>query len=391
MARFINPLSKFDPGTATDDEYLAIRLLNFKNLADVSPLFYDAVEEIVEIQNTLQIAANANLLQSSPFAAIWQNYKKVIGWLKNGARTSVSIVSRTYNSSITLPAHEDYSEISEDHARKLIEATGNWRQELDSSTQGQFIKLAQAVIANREFRNVKSQFEQPINDLQKLYEDSQTALKSEANSALESISDKTKESATNAKSAIEKEAKVVLGQIKEAQVLEIWDKNYSIQIDRCRERLYGDESLKWWQWPVPFARRRALFLMLLGASSAVVFVFIIWTIRDPNFGLEALAIAKILASIGLLLIPSIMYSSANKSYRVYLNQLDEYEQRAVVAQTLQGMMSYIDQKDENKDIRENIASIAASAMFNIRNTGHLTKRGDETGFFDLTSSMLSKK
>lgn len=88
--------------------------------------------------------------------------------------------------------------------------------------------------------------------------------------------------------------------------------------------------------------------------------------------------AKVSIFIGLILVPSLGYAFANRNYRIYANILEQYRHRATVAQTIQGILRYVDESEGNKDIRVSLATVAAVAMFEMKNVGHLSKRDGDT-------------
>ena len=88
--------------------------------------------------------------------------------------------------------------------------------------------------------------------------------------------------------------------------------------------------------------------------------------------------AKLSIFVGLVLVPSLGYAFANKNYRIYSNLLEQYRHRATVAQTLQGILRSISEGEDNKDIRMSLTAVAAVAMFELKNVGHLSKRDGET-------------
>lgn len=88
--------------------------------------------------------------------------------------------------------------------------------------------------------------------------------------------------------------------------------------------------------------------------------------------------AKISIFLGLILVPSLGYAFASRNFRIYSNLLEQYRHRATVAQTLQGILRSIDEGDMNKDIRVSLTTVAAVAMFEMKNVGHLTKREGDT-------------
>ncbi|MEK7594075.1 MAG: hypothetical protein AAB436_00335 [Patescibacteria group bacterium] len=102
--------------------------------------------------------------------------------------------------------------------------------------------------------------------------------------------------------------------------------------------------------------------------------------------------AKISIFLGIILVPSLGYAFANRNYRIYSNLLEQYRHRATVAQTLQGVLRYIDDKEENKDIRVSLTTVAAVAMFEMKNVGHLSKRdGDTLPTGEVLQGVLGRK
>ena len=102
--------------------------------------------------------------------------------------------------------------------------------------------------------------------------------------------------------------------------------------------------------------------------------------------------AKVSIFIGLILVPSLGYAFTNRNYRIYANLLEQYRHRATVAQTLQGILRYTDETQANADIRISLVTVAAVAMFEMKNVGHLSKRdGDTLPMAEVLQSIVKSK
>ncbi len=153
--------------------------------------------------------------------------------------------------------------------------------------------------------------------------------------------------------------------------------------------------------------RRAFWFVLLGVATvvqALLLAFLLlndFTADVPVLGdlFSESGVANLLSSdyivvkigiyLGVIAIPTLGYSFANKNYRIYSNLLDQYKHRATVAQTLQGILRNVEESEQNKDIRVNIVSVAAVAMFEMKNMGHLTKKDGDSSVLDSLISALT--
>lgn len=93
-----------------------------------------------------------------------------------------------------------------------------------------------------------------------------------------------------------------------------------------------------------------------------------------------------LPGIGIL---SVGYSFATKNYRIYNNMLDQYKHRRAVARTAQGIILGVSgTAEEDRELRSAMAAAAASALFEHKTTGHLSKKEVESfGLFDIVRSI----
>lgn len=82
--------------------------------------------------------------------------------------------------------------------------------------------------------------------------------------------------------------------------------------------------------------------------------------------------AKITVYVIFLAIPALGYSFANKNYRIYSNIIEQYRHREVVAKTIQGIL-VTPSDGGDADVRKELANVAATALFEQKTIGHLSK------------------
>lgn len=93
----------------------------------------------------------------------------------------------------------------------------------------------------------------------------------------------------------------------------------------------------------------------------------------------------------IVVIFSLSYSFAAKNYRIYANMLDQYKHRKSVAKTAQGIILSIDPSSADNDLRNAMTAAAASALFEHKVTGHLSKKEVESlGLLDVIRTISSK-
>ena len=102
-------------------------------------------------------------------------------------------------------------------------------------------------------------------------------------------------------------------------------------------------------------------------------------------------LAKVSIWIPAVVILSIGYSFTTKNYRIYSNMLDQYKHRRAVARTAQGIILGANGSEEGKELRAAMTAAAASALFEHKVTGHLSKKEVESfGLFDVIRSIGGK-
>lgn len=94
--------------------------------------------------------------------------------------------------------------------------------------------------------------------------------------------------------------------------------------------------------------------------------------------------AKISTYLALFLVPTIGYSFANKNYRIYSNLLEQYRHREIVAKTIQGILARPRGDEHDEAVRKELANVAASALFEQKTVGHLSKNeANSTSLFEV--------
>ena len=143
--------------------------------------------------------------------------------------------------------------------------------------------------------------------------------------------------------------------------------------------------------------KRAITFMLLVILALAMVVFPlakqlnilhieIFAVHDFNSWL-----IKIGLWLPMIIILSIGYSFATKNYRIYCNMLDQYKHRRAVARTAQGIILGTSGSEEGNDLRAAMTAAAATALFEHKTTGHLSKKEVESfGLFDVIRSIGGK-
>lgn len=101
--------------------------------------------------------------------------------------------------------------------------------------------------------------------------------------------------------------------------------------------------------------------------------------KIPNIGNPSSAewYLRLVIYLPPVVLLGLAYSFAVKNYRIYSNILDQYRHRRAVAKTSQGVILSL-RPVEDEAVRTQMTSAAALALFEMRNTGHLTKNEAES-------------
>ena len=139
------------------------------------------------------------------------------------------------------------------------------------------------------------------------------------------------------------------------------------------------------------AGRRTVSFILLAASALTIAIVPIVAIisNDPRLQIFSPSdpiqwIAKITMWLPVVVILSLAYSFTTKNYRIYANMLDQYKHRRAVAKTAQGIILSIDPNSGDSKLRDAMTASAATALFEHKITGHLSKKEVESlGLLDV--------
>jgi hypothetical protein len=99
--------------------------------------------------------------------------------------------------------------------------------------------------------------------------------------------------------------------------------------------------------------------------------------------LEILSIKLIIA-----ILFGTLYVSANKNYRIYANLYDQTLLRSVIAKTLQGII--MDDSRLDPAYKNILLTVAAQSMFEMKPSGHLTKKESASPLNELLAALLSR-
>jgi len=66
---------------------------------------------------------------------------------------------------------------------------------------------------------------------------------------------------------------------------------------------------------------------------------------------------------------------------IYSNLLEQYNHREVVAQTIQGILAKPRGDEDDEKVRHELANVAATALFEQKTVGHLSKNESNSASF----------
>jgi hypothetical protein len=257
--------------------------------------------------------------------------------------------------------------------------------------------------------------------------DIRNTVNSTQNAALQSI-DQVR---NDAYAQIDNRVSGAVSQFKQATALREWGEIYDRDIEELRYKLYGKDTQnvirrnlstlrrKFWglkqvgfkkiNWPsliikvfwlllkntasildigtsklssIAWRRSMSFITLLIVAGVMVVvplmslFGVIHTTMFDPNNPQQWLY--KIALWLPAIVIASVGYSFVTKNYRIYCNMLDQYRHRRAVAKTAQGIILNVGSSTENEEVRNAMTVAAATALFEHKITGHLSKKEVES-------------
>ncbi|HEU5121449.1 MAG TPA: hypothetical protein VFT59_01275 [Candidatus Saccharimonadales bacterium] len=286
--------------------------------------------------------------------------------------------------------------------------------------------------ASRHVSDMESRASQANNNIQ-------NTLNSTQNNVIQAI-----ESAKNsAYSEIDARVLNAASQLKQAVALKDWGEVYDSDIDELQQKLYGKKmsglvrrnmstlyrkfeklkkdrtSYKKKDWVRFFVkgcwlltknvwsflgmitskltslawRRTYSFLVLAIVACVVVVVPLLALLGVVHTKLfdpadPQLWLTKLLLWLPAIVVASVSYSFVTKNYRIYCNMLDQYRHRRAVAKTAQGIILNVGSSTENEAVRNAMTVAAATALFEHKITGHLSKKEVESlGLLDVLKTL----
>jgi len=203
------------------------------------------------------------------------------------------------------------------------------------------------------------------------------------------------------------------------QSLTTWAKFYTKRVKEYEALLNGPKPLSpdkpangwlmsWqngWFWSIKYSvvaqwlrslKARRIFWFALLAVMILVFVAIntgfihLRLDNEIRKQVNNPILYRIGVSAPLLLIPSLGYAFSNKNYRIYANLLEQYRHREVVAETLTGIIATLGNDPSNADIRQQLTTVGAQAIFEQKNIGHLSKQDNGGMFAEITQFLKAR-
>lgn len=379
--------------------------LNKLKLINKNHKFRLAIDNVNHLKMVFKIAKSLNKLQNIGY---WYEYMNILRWLRG------EMGFGNFG-----PYLDQISDVSE----------------LTDGVIDNFLNYLQALSDNLRNDQTYNQIEISILALDHITPTNiSKAIEEKTNSFIENVSEICEESKTDLLNIIENQTDLAISNINNAQSLSDWGEAFDREVDELHFKLYGEKMnglwgrnynslvqkirvfcddsfcnvckklpknlvilaflllrnlfnfvrVKYSQATSIKGRRAASFFMLFALSLGMVIFPILNRFEIVNVDLLKFDsfsgwVNKIGIFLPLVAVLTISYSFNNKNYRIYSNILDQYRHRRVVGRTAQGIILNLNQsKEEDDDLRKIMISTAAVALFEHKNTGHLSKKEAES-------------
>jgi hypothetical protein len=279
------------------------------------------------------------------------------------------------------------------------------------------------------------------SEIQLVSADSQNQLNSAVAGVQQTLQVQIDQAKRSAYAEIDQRIQDASAQLRTAESLNDWGKHYEEDISRISKRLFGINTegvlnrnivtaqagwkkfkrFAWndrsgWEMLLKFiyliiknsfslvryilskanslSGRRTVSFLLLSVTAIVMvimpllsmFGYIHTSLFDASDPVKWLA--KTSLWLPAVIVLSVGYSFTTKNYRIYSNMLDQYQHRRAVAKTAQGIILGVDSSDETKEFRAAMTAAAATALFEHKATGHLSKKEVESlGLLDVIKTV----
>lgn len=221
--------------------------------------------------------------------------------------------------------------------------------------------------------------------------------------ALDSIQKEAEKAKKEVTEHAAKEAQQVSAEVKAAVSIRDWSEYYEARCTELKAGIHGDKKKKTWRRPswslgLQGARRVWVVLLFITLVTYAIGAFLIFK-GEGIFKVSSNEPANLtgfsryflgLTLYGVLAGVFIGYSYSTRQLKIHLNLLEQYRHRAVVAKTIEGVISAVVKTKEgampageesviDQNQLDQLVASAASAMFEYRPIGHLsTKEGNSS-------------
>ncbi|MFZ2126606.1 MAG: hypothetical protein WAV04_03800 [Candidatus Microsaccharimonas sp.] len=402
--------------------------------------YREAIARLDEIRAVLQIIRNINRINEVGNRAY---YIEALRWLKGEtALNNWHHVPHTPDLTVMQP------EIAQAFDLYTQQLKQNLSSEVLYSQTELAIQVAPLVKARPVVKTVEKVVEvarDDITNIASVQKSELEALKNEVqNNVSASINQARQDSEANFRSIIadsynqiDERTNNAISKVRQATNLRDWGEVYDTNVFEISEKLYGRntssvlqrnadslvqklknvsrerKSINWWKLFLKagyivfknftslitislskltsIAGRRTISFLLLATSAVVIAALPLIAIITGDERLHIFNpsdpiqwITKITIWLPIIIIFSLAYSFTTKNYRIYANMLDQYKHRRAVAKTAQGIILSIDPNSGDAKLRDTMTAAAATALFEHKVTGHLSKKEVESlGLLDV--------
>lgn len=177
-----------------------------------------------------------------------------------------------------------------------------------------------------------------------------------------------------------------------------WADHYETMVKDLDNKVNGIKPERYHIWSYIKSYRFHRLFWFIFLALTVIFACldkVFFHLLNKETSMQATDTIKVLSQYvvytPLIIIASIEYSFAIKNYRIYSNMLDQYKHRKIVASTMVGILG--SSKETLDDQQRNLmVAVAAQALFEQKNTGHLSKReAESSGVSEMVKLMLGSK
>jgi hypothetical protein len=420
----------FDPAKTIDDSNFLDYDIKKLSKANSSASFRDGIDTLNSIRETLLIIQKLGRISE---IGNRNHYIEALRWLKGEtALTNWYSVQQTPDLGVMTSDTAESFRLYCQQLKGSLETESLYGQVEIAARVAPIVKaipitkrIEQTISNANDVINASTS--ERITSIQNVTNESENSIRNIIEQARLSAQSSLQDSINNAYVEIDQRVLNAMSQVKQATALTDWGTVYDQDITELTKRLYGRsfdgtfsrnisslylkfkglksvgvKNIKWTRLLVKvltllikniFSLIRIFFSIIFSISGRRVIAFLLL-----SAGALGLTLLPILETIGiihthlfnpknptqwltkaaifipLVVVLSIAYSFATKNYRIYSNMLDQYRHRRAVAKTAQGIILSVDSSSGDTSIRDAMTAAAATALFEHKVTGHLSKK-----------------